>query len=108
MEAKEVSQINKSYGNLFGIVDEEVEEEGEESGGEGEDGGTDKEADGVPNTFAKKWGWLNLVREVSDTTHLSWADVFSMNILEFLNINCYIRDYNNWQRSEMDKWRRTH
>lgn len=49
-----------------------------------------------------------MVNAVADITHLSWHDVFDMSVIEFLNINCYIRDKNNYDNQQMEKWKRSH
>lgn len=49
-----------------------------------------------------------MVDQVSDTMRIPWSEVFKMQVLEFLNVNCYIRDKNNYEKEQMEKWRRTH
>lgn len=49
-----------------------------------------------------------MVNNITDVTHIGWYEVFEMNIIEFLNITCYIRDKNNWEKEQMEKWRRAH
>ena len=106
--SKEVSELNKVYGNLFGIDDEEDGEEGEGPEDTDDDEGVEREADGVSETFARKWGWLSMVNEVSDITKLTWYQVFEMTVVEFLNICCYSRDKNNWEIAQSKKWQATH
>ena len=49
-----------------------------------------------------------MVNEVSDITKLDWHKVFEMPIMEFLNISCYIKDKNNWEKAQQEKWKRAH
>lgn len=48
------------------------------------------------------------MHSVADTIHKSWDDVFTMNIIEFLNIICYIRDKAEKEKADIEKWKRTH
>ena len=85
-----VSDFNKSYSTLLGIQTEK--EEVIESGNTEEVGRT---------TFADKWGWISNVKVVSDMVHSPWDEVFRMNIVEFLNILSFARDYNAEQERIM-------
>lgn len=38
----------------------------------------------------------------------SWDEVFSMNILEFLNVICYIKDKGEKEKADIERWKRTH
>lgn len=38
----------------------------------------------------------------------SWDDVFTMNVIEFLNVICYIKDKNEKEKADMERWKRTH
>lgn len=49
-----------------------------------------------------------MVDNVASITHLDWNKVMEMHIIEFLNINCYIRDKNEYEKQQMEKWKRTH
>lgn len=49
-----------------------------------------------------------MVDNVASITHLDWNKVMEMLIIEFLNINCYIRDKNEYEKQQMEKWKRTH
>lgn len=49
-----------------------------------------------------------MVDQVSNTTKLTWDEVFEMNIIKFLNINCYLRDKAEWERQQQEKWKRKH
>lgn len=84
-----ISNLNKSFGRLLGIKTEEDDEEGKESGEQEEDSGNTK-----TNRFSDKWGWINLVDEVSKTVGTEWKNVFTMEIREFLNIASYMKDKN--------------
>lgn len=84
--------------------DEEENEEGEESRGKNKDEGDSGET--TPNSFSDKWGWIHAVDEVSETTRESWETVFKMNIVEFLNILCYIRDKAAEEKRKMEEYKR--
>ena len=100
-----LSQFNKGYSSLFGIVDEEENEEGEEPGGKEK---TDRDSEETtPNSFSAKWGWIHAVDEVSETTRESWETVFKMNIVEFLNILSYIRDKAAEEKRKMEEYKRS-
>lgn len=45
---------------------------------------------------------------IADTTHETWDNVWQMNIVEFLNILCYIKDKNEKRKREVEQWRKTH
>lgn len=49
-----------------------------------------------------------MVDQVSETMRVPWSEVLLMNVHQFLNVNCYIRDKNNYEKEQMEKWRRTH
>ena len=49
-----------------------------------------------------------MVDEVSEVTRLTWYQVLEMSVMEFLNICCYTRDKNNWEKAQQEKWKRTH
>ena len=83
-----VSILNKTFSTLLGI---RTEQETEEKQGEGQD--KDNGENGG-NTFSDKWNWVYQVKQVSDMVHSSWREVFEMNIVEFLNILSFIKDYN--------------
>ena len=87
------------YAHLFGIGSA-VEQ------GEGQDG--DDTTEQQDTTFAQKWGWVDNVAQVSNTIHSSWDDVWRMNVVEFLNIMCYIRDKAEKEKEDIERWRRTH
>lgn len=39
---------------------------------------------------------------------VSWDCILEKPALEFLNTMAYLRDRYEWQKEEMDKWKRTH
>lgn len=96
-----VSEFNKGYSKLFNKEVEEDEEEDEESGGDREDGGSDSE-------FGEKWGWLALVDKVSDTTKEKWSEVFEMDVRTFFNIVCYANDKANYEKEQIERWKKLH
>ena len=83
-----ISNLNATYSHLFGTAVEETTE-GKQGNGQGEDNG---ETGG--NSFADKWNWMYSIKQVSDMVHSPWDVVFQMNIIEFLNILCFVKDYN--------------
>ena len=48
------------------------------------------------------------MRSVADMIHKSWDEVWQMNVVEFLNTICYIRDKNEYEKEQIEKWQRTH
>ena len=80
---------------MFGIEDEE----GEDGEGEGSEEST------TGNTFSNSWGWIYQVDIVSETVRASWEVVLNMNIIEFLNILCYIKDKKEEEKRQMLKLR---
>lgn len=95
-------QFNKQYNNLFGIEDEENDEEGEDGTGEAEDSG---DTNINKNSFEYKWGWISSVDVVSETIREPWSVVFKMNVVEFLNILSYTRDKANEKKRQMEKYK---
>lgn len=49
-----------------------------------------------------------MVDAVSEVTRLNWHEVLEMSVIEFLNINCYLRDKNNYEKEQMEKWKARH
>lgn len=45
--------------------------------------------DSAASSFTEKWGWIAVIDRVSEITRLTWRDVFSMAIMEVLNIYSY-------------------
>ena len=39
---------------------------------------------------------------------ISWDAVLGKTALEFLNTMAYLRDRAEWQKEEMERWKRTH
>ena len=96
-----VSEFNKGYPTLFNQETEEDEEEDEESGGDKEDGESNSE-------FTAKWGWFALVNRVSDTTKETWNNVFHMDITSFFNIVCFSNDKAEFEKQQLDRWKKNH
>ena len=88
-------RLNDSYPNLLQMGDNDRTEEGEE-GDEGEAGGG----------FAERWGWLDAVRQVSDTTHERWTEIWRQPMAETLTILAYIKDKNDKEAAELERQRR--
>lgn len=49
-----------------------------------------------------------MVNEVSDVMKLDWHSVMELSVIEFLNVCCYHRDKNNWEKEQQEKWKRAH
>lgn len=47
-----------------------------------------------------------MIEQVSDLTKETWDNVFQMNVVEFLNIMCYIKDKKAMEKNEIDKFKR--
>ena len=45
---------------------------------------------------------------IAELTHESWAHVWEMNIIEFFNLLAYRKDKREWEKAEMEQWKRTH
>lgn len=73
---------------------------------EAEEGDNGNDSDS--QEFTRKWGWISNIQSVADTMHKSWDDVFAMNIVEFLNVICYIKDKAERDKAEIEKWRKNH
>ena len=56
--------------------------------------------------FALKWGWVDCVMAVVDVTRERMSEVWRMNIVEFLNLLCYIKDRNEHQKQMIEKWKK--
>lgn len=80
-----------------------MDSEADEANNESQEGDSSSEA---VSDFAQKWGWTFNVDVVAQTVHLSWNEVWEMNIIEFLNTLSYCRDKAAWERAEQEKWRR--
>ena len=86
-----MGKFNEGYSNLFGT------QTWKDEGGDE----TDPE-DGQGNeTGDINYVWMSVVSAVSDTTKLTWPEVYDMGIVEFLNIFGFIRD-----RAEREKRQR--
>lgn len=105
--SKENGEIYKAYSNLFGSNDEDMEDEGQDGGTKGDDGRGGEEDEGV-DEFVWRWGWIYSVDIVSDTMKLSWHQVMDMNVIEFLNVRCYIKDKADWEKKRADEYKRLH
>lgn len=95
-----MAKFNQSFPNLFGSVDKDRNSE------EGEEGDNGNDSDN--QEFSQKWGWISNVQSVADTMHKSWDDVFAMNVVEFLNVICFIKDKAEKDKADLEKWRRSH
>ena len=99
----EISALHADYPNLFPSGSKEDSEEGEDGKADGVDS-----ADAAAGGFSDRWGWIHNVDVVSETTRQPWKEIWEMNIVEFLNILCYRRDKREWEKAELEKWKRTH
>lgn len=105
--SKERNELHKAYSNLFGLDDEDMEEEDEDEGTEGANGRSG-ERDEITKGFSYKWGHIYWIDQVAEITHNNWDTVLKMGVIEFLNILCYIREKNNWEKESRERYMRQH
>ena len=105
--SQETTKIHKAYSNLFGIDDEDLEAQDEDRRRETDDERSTRENEDTTG-FSYKWGWIFNVDRVSETMRISWNEAFKMNIVEFLNILCYIKDKGEWEKKQMEEYKRLH
>ena len=86
-----MGEFNKGYTNLFGMENEENDEEGTEPDSEGEDERGDGE-DEYLSQYLKRWGWFDYSVIVKEIKSITLDEVYELNIIEFLNICCYHKD----------------
>lgn len=89
--------ISTGYRNLFGSNSDEEEKE--------DKGNEEVEED---NSFGSRWGWAYSVDEVSQVMRKSWDEVYSMGVLEFLNVLSYTRDKREFEKQALENWKKTH
>ena len=99
-----IAKFNKSYALLFGTQDKKGDEEGEEQDEEGEDNGG-VGANTASEAFIKRWSWVHMVNQVSDITKETWDSVYQMPIVVFLNIACYLRDKNEFEKASLNEYK---
>lgn len=58
--------------------------------------------------YLQKWGWIEHVQSVADLTHKDWDAVWTMNVVEFLNLVCYIKDKREEDKKRIEDYRRMH
>lgn len=96
-----LAAIHSQYPNLFPArLEEETEQDGEGLG-------TDKE-DESDDSFAARWGWVANVDKVAEATRESWSHVWNISIVEFFNTLAYCHDKREWEKAELEKWKKTH
>ena len=103
--SEERNRLTTAYSNLFGVDDEDLEEEEEAVEGTGEDAKGSGDTDVDVTSFSYKWGWVHSIDKVSETMRISWDDAFKLNIIEFLNVLCYIKDKNTEERKQLDEYK---
>ena len=101
-----VKEINDRYPQLFGKNDEEGTEEGK--GQDSKDSNTEKDGGSQGDYFTSKWGWLRTVDIVCEITRTSLWDVYKLPIMVTLNLYCYHIDKSNFEKSQIDDWKRKH
>ena len=106
--SKEILALNQNYPSLFRGKTEDDEMDDEEEGGEGEDSDGDSTTAGFISEYSRQWGWLNMVKEVSDITRYNWDQVWEMNIRAFLGLVCFARDYNKLDMERAQGWQKIH
>ena len=98
-----VRSVNDRYPTLFGKDVEEDVQEGEGSEEERRVIGEDSSA-----SFSQKWGWFTNVVAVGETLRMPTLDVYKLPVMVFLNVVCYNIDRSNYEKSEIEKFKRTH
>ena len=61
-----------------------------------------------PESFADRWGWIENPAQVAEVQRLSWDAVLMKPALEYLNTMAFLRDRREWEKEEIDKWKKTH
>ena len=98
-----MQRFNQGYSNLFGLDDlEDKRQDAEEGDEEPNQGGQTNDG------FVDRWCWIYHIDQVAEVRRQSWDEIFSLNVVEFLNMLCYIRDKRNWEKKQREEWRRTH
>lgn len=57
-------------------------------------------------TFGGKWKYMCLVDECAELIHVSFLEVYKLNVVEWLTYVCYSRDKNRFKQEAIDKMRR--
>lgn len=98
-----MGEFNKKYPNLFGFEDEDGNVEGEESTDEEDVEGSDSE-DNYITQFNKRWGFFSWAIQVKEVKSITLDEVYDINIIEFLNIMCYIKDKAELDRKQQEDY----
>lgn len=53
-----------------------------------------------------RWGWLVMVDNVAEVTKESWDKIFEKNIIEFLNLNCYIKEKREFEKKQIESFQK--
>ena len=92
--------------NKYDCVDEEEEDEEElrtdEERRRDDFGGGGYQS--FKKEYQKRWGWQSVVDSISEKRRITWEQVYDMNIIEFLNMMCYIKDSSELERLQRDEW----
>lgn len=46
--------------------------------------------------------------QVAEVQRITWDAVLEKPALEFLNTMAFLRDRREWEKAEIDKWKKTH
>lgn len=86
----------------------EIEEDGEEADPDGseEDDGDGEGEDAWAKEFTQKWGWIDAAVRVKEIMGITLDDVFAVNIIYFLNILSYSRDKGEFEKRQMDNYKK--
>lgn len=49
-----------------------------------------------------------MIANVSDVTKETWANVLKMDVYSFFNITCYIIDKKQYEKQQIEEWRKKH
>jgi hypothetical protein len=96
-----VRRINSGFPNLL----RKRPAPGKGQGEAGADAGTNQPG---PDTFENRWGWIENVCQAAEVQGLSWDELLVKPALEFLNTMAFLRDRREWQKAELEKWKKTH
>lgn len=98
-----IAEIIKAFPTLFGHNDKDGDDEGSEGGEEEIEGPTQ-----TGNGFTQKFKWTIMIHRVSEITRFDWHKVYSLNIIEFLNIFAYYVSLKDYEKAEQDKILKKH
>ena len=91
---RSIGELEYKYSGLFG------------RGGSDED---DKQGDRnrtERERFVDFWGWIHIVKEVSQANRITEDDVHDWSVIRLLNELAYLKDKNKMEAEELERQRR--